>query len=190
VDKVNEFRKVVGDKSKTLEERRFALRFLLQCVQDLHQPCHVGDNHDLGGNGTQVRWFDQRSNMHKIWDVGIIEWNTRDEDIWLSELVELDTPENRAAWMSGTAEDWATESLFLARAAYVVRGTDQRIKAGQKPGKEYQAKHLPVVRRRLCQAGLRLAMVLNEAFGGGVNRYVGDRNRARGQLHDLVDWLC
>jgi S1/P1 Nuclease len=32
-------------------------------------------------------------------------------------------------------------------------------------GDEYQAKSLPVAKRRLYQAGVRLAMVLNEAFG-------------------------
>jgi hypothetical protein len=73
VDKINEFRKVVGDKSKSVEERRFALRFLIHCIQDLHQPCHVGDNHDRGGNDTQVRWFDTGSNLHKVWDSGIVE---------------------------------------------------------------------------------------------------------------------
>jgi hypothetical protein len=46
VDKINEFREVVKDKSKSIEERRFALRFLLHCIEDLHQPCHVGDNQE------------------------------------------------------------------------------------------------------------------------------------------------
>jgi hypothetical protein len=55
IDKVNEFRKVVGVKSRSIEDRRFALRFLVHCLQDMHQPCHVGDNHDKGGNQTQVR---------------------------------------------------------------------------------------------------------------------------------------
>ena len=58
VDKINEFRKVVKDKSKPIEERRFALRFLIHCVEDMHMPMHVGDNHDRGGNDTQVRFFD------------------------------------------------------------------------------------------------------------------------------------
>jgi hypothetical protein len=66
--------------------------------------------------------------------------------------------------MAGTPEQWATESLLAAREAYLVPGTTRRLKSGEKLGDEYQAKHLPVVRRRLCQAGLRLAMVLNEAF--------------------------
>jgi hypothetical protein len=164
VDKIAEFRAILKDSSRSVEDRRFALRFLLHLIGDLHQPCHVGDNHDKGGNLTQVRWFDRGSNMHRVWDTGIIERAGGTEDFWLAELAELDTVETRAAWMSRTVEDWATESLFLARAAYEIPGTDQRIKSGQKLGNEYQAKHLPVVRRRLCQAAMRLAMVLNEAF--------------------------
>jgi hypothetical protein len=164
VDKINEFRKVVGDKSKSIDERRFALRFLVHCLQDMHQPCHVGDNRDRGGNDTQVRWFDIGSNMHRVWDTNIIEWNTRSEDIWLTGLGELDTAVNQAKWMAGTVEDWATESLLAAREAYLIPGTDKRLKFGQKLGKEYYDKHLPVVRVRICQAGVRLAMVLNEAF--------------------------
>jgi hypothetical protein len=58
VDKINEFRLVVKGKSKSIEERRFALRFLLHRLQDMHQPLHVGDNPGKGGNLTQVRWFD------------------------------------------------------------------------------------------------------------------------------------
>jgi S1/P1 Nuclease len=164
VEKINEFRQVVKDKSKSIEERRLALWFLLHCIGDLHQPCHVGDNHDKGGNLTQVQWFDRGSNMHRVWDSGIIERAGDTEDFWLADLAELDTAENRAAWMAGKVEDWATESLLAARAAYQVHGSDKRIKSGQKLGEGYQAAHLPVVRRRLCQAGLRLAWVLNEAF--------------------------
>jgi hypothetical protein len=54
VDKINEFRKVVGDKGKSIEERRFALRFLVHCLQDMHQPCHVSANRDQGGNNTTL----------------------------------------------------------------------------------------------------------------------------------------
>ena len=49
VDKINEFRLVIKDKTKTVEERRFALRFLIHCVEDMHMPMHVGDNKDKGG---------------------------------------------------------------------------------------------------------------------------------------------
>jgi hypothetical protein len=118
VDKINEFRLVVKDKTKSIEDRRFALRFLIHCIEDMHQPCRVGDNHDKGGNLTQVRWFDRGSNMHRVWDSGIIERAGDSEDFWLADLAEFDTEQSRKVWMGGTPEEWATESLLAARQAY------------------------------------------------------------------------
>jgi hypothetical protein len=164
VDKINEFRQTVRDKTKTVLERRFALRFLIHCIEDLHMPLHVGDNNDKGGNLTQIRWFDEGSNMHRVWDSGIMEKSGNTEDYWAAALAALDTAENRAAWTKGAVEDWATESLVAARAAYLIPGTEERIKSGQKLSGEYLARHVPVVKKRLCQAGIRLAQVLNEAF--------------------------
>ena len=81
VDKINEFRLVIKDKTKTVEERRFALRFLIHCIEDMHQPCHVGDNKDKGGNRTQVRFFDRGTNMHALWDTLMIERTATAEDV-------------------------------------------------------------------------------------------------------------
>lgn len=67
--------------------------------------------------------------------------------------------------MKGSPEDWATESLLAAREAYQDPAAGQRLKLGTKLTDVYREKSLPVVRRRLSQAGVRLAMVLNEAFG-------------------------
>jgi hypothetical protein len=89
VDKINELRLVVKDKTKSIEDRRFALRFLIHCIEDMHQPCHVGDNHDKGGNQTQVRWFTRGSNMHRVWDSGIVERAGTTEDFWLGDLAAL-----------------------------------------------------------------------------------------------------
>ena len=164
VDKINEFRVVVRDKSKTVEERRFALRFLVHCLEDLHMPMHVGDNKDKGGNRTQVRFFDKGTNIHRLWDNDLIARGGRTEDFWLANLVELDTPENRTAWMAGTVEEWATESLLAARAAYLIPGTNERLKRGQKLAEAYYEANLPVARGRLYQGGIQLAWVLNEAF--------------------------
>jgi len=102
--------------------------------------------------------------MHRLWDSDLIEWNTSSEKVWLDELAELDTPEARAITSRGTVEEWATESLTAARGAYVVPTTGQRIKRGEKLAKAYFDANLPIVRRRLYQGGIRLAMVLNQAF--------------------------
>ena len=164
VDKINEFKAPLKDPGRLVEDRRFALRFLIHCVEDMHQPCHVGDNGDKGGNRTQVRFFDRGTNMHALWDSGMIERVSKSEDVWLADLAALDTPEARQEAMKGTVEDWATESLLAARQAYQVPETGNRLKSGQKLGDAYLEANLPVVRRRLCQSGIRLAMVLNEAF--------------------------
>jgi nuclease S1 len=152
------------DPSKSVEDRRFALRFFIHCVEDMHMPMHVGDNHDGGGNDTQGRFFDRGTNMHKLWDTDMIERADKTEDFWLTELDKLDTPEGLQVAMKRTVEDWATQSLLAARRAYQVPETGMRIKPGQKLGGQYFAKSMPVVRERLYQAGVRLATVLNEAF--------------------------
>ena len=64
----------------------------------------------------------------------------------------------------GSVEDWATESLLEARAAYQDPATGQRMKRGTKLGDAYYVRSLPVVKRRLYEAGMRLAWVLSEAF--------------------------
>jgi hypothetical protein len=164
VDKIAEFRDILKDQSRTIQERRLALRFVVHLVEDVHMPLHVGDNHDRGGNDTQVRWFEFGSNMHRVWDTQMIEKTANTEDAWLNKLRELDSESIRLKWMSGTVEDWATESLLLARAAYLIPGTGAPIKSGQELGDPYHTANLPSVRQRLAQAGVRLAWVLNQAF--------------------------
>ena len=149
VDKINEFRAVLKDASRSRDEKRFALRFLIHCIEDLHMPMHVGESHDRGGNDTQVRFFDRGTNMHRLWDTDMIARVGDTEDFWLKDLAAPDTLEARAAAMKGTVEDWATESLLAARQAYQVPETGNRLKPGQKLADAYLEANVPVVRRWL-----------------------------------------
>jgi hypothetical protein len=117
VDKIHEFRRTLKDPIKSVEDRRFALRFLVHCVEDLHMPLHVGENHDKGGNTLQVRWFDCGSNLHRVWDSGIIDHVARGEDGWLDDLIAMDTPEARQKTQGGSVEDSAIEFLVADRRA-------------------------------------------------------------------------
>jgi hypothetical protein len=164
VDKIHDFKVIVKDSSQSIDDRRVALRFLVHFVEDLHMPMHVGDNNDKGGNQTQVRFFDRGTNMHSLWDSGMIEYVCDTEEFWLKDLAALDSPEARAMAMKGTIEDWATESLLASRQAYQVPETGKRLKSGQKLSGAYFDANLPVLRRRLYQASVRVAIVLNEAF--------------------------
>ncbi len=51
MDKIIEFRAALKDQTKSKDDRRFALRFLIHCVEDLHMPMRVGDNNDKGETG-------------------------------------------------------------------------------------------------------------------------------------------
>ena len=93
----------------------------------------------------QVQFFDKGTNLHRLWDSDMIERYNTSEDAWLAELATLATPENQKAWTTGTVEDWATESLLAARAAYLVPTTDKRLKPGEKLGAEYMEANLPIV---------------------------------------------
>jgi nuclease S1 len=163
VEKIKEFRKTLQDPTKSVEDRRFALRFLIHCVEDMHMPMHV-DNHDRGGNDTQVGFFDQGTNMHSLWDGGMIQRMSDREDHWLKEIAVLPSAQSPDESAAGTVEDWATESLLAAREAYVDPAMGRRIKSGDKLGLDYHNKNIPVVKERMFLAGIRLARVLNETF--------------------------
>ena len=74
----------------------------------------------------------------------------------------MDTDDARDEAQAGSVEDRATESQPAAREAYQDAATGQRIKPGAKLGDAYLEANLPVAKRRLYEAGARLAWVLNE----------------------------
>lgn len=170
VRKVADFRRALADKDSPREERQKALRFLVHFLQDMHQPVHVGDRSDRGGNDLQVRFFGEGSNLHRVWDSGLIERGFDHESTLLLDLTALTTGEDAAAWPDGTVEDWADESLAAARAAYRDPATGRDLRKGAKLGEGYHAANLPVARRRLAQAGVRLAETLNGLFPDPVDR--------------------
>ena len=165
VSKVEEFARVVADPTTPLEQRRVALRFLVHFVQDLHQPLHVGDRGDRGGNDLQVRFFGRGSNLHHVWDTGLIERAYDDETELAHDLDTLADGPISACWASGTIDQWATESLMAARLAYLNPADATPLRPGAKLGGAYQESNLPIARLRLAQSGVRLAAVLNEALG-------------------------
>jgi hypothetical protein len=186
VSKIHELRAALANEAAPRDERRQALRLLVHLVEDLHQPLHVGDRSDRGGNDLQVQFFDRGTNLHRLWDEDIVERHATDESTWVAELDALAKSDAARAWSKGTVESWADESLALARQAYAVppAGGPQAapsntsaggpsvatLQPGAKIGQDYFDRALPVVRRRLAQAAVRLASMLNEIFQTGQTR--------------------
>ena len=133
-----------------------ALRFLIHLIGDLHQPLHVGRGDDKGGNDFQVQWMKKGSNLHRVWDSGLIEL----QELSYTELAAgLRTPSKveLRAWAQGTTAQWAEEALLLRPRVYSVE-------RGAELGYAYSYANWPLVREQLLKAGIRLAAVLNEVF--------------------------
>jgi nuclease S1 len=164
VSKIAEFRRLLADRNAARADRQKALRFLVHLVQDIHQPLHVGDRGDRGGNDLQLQFFGRGSNLHRIWDSGLLEHGHEHEAALFRHLDATTTPELAGRWTQGTVVDWANESLASARRAYRLPRTDAELRPGMRLGREYEDVHLPVARLRVKQSGVRLAAMLNGIF--------------------------
>jgi hypothetical protein len=165
VSKIRHFRKVLADRRAPLRERRRALLFLVHFVEDVHQPLHVGDDRDRGGNLTQVQFLGEGTNLHRLWDTDLIDYAGTNENAWVEQVERLITPEKVAEWSRGAVEVWASEGLEAARRAYQAPdGSGRVIRSGAILGEDYARLALPIARERLARAGVRLANELNAIF--------------------------
>jgi S1/P1 Nuclease len=55
------------------DEKRIALRFVAHLVGDIHQPLHAGFAEDRGDNSVDVRFNGRKTNLHSLWDTGLVE---------------------------------------------------------------------------------------------------------------------
>jgi hypothetical protein len=49
------------------------LKMLIHLVGDMHCPLHLGHASDRGANSIQIRWFRNETNLHSLWDSGLID---------------------------------------------------------------------------------------------------------------------
>jgi hypothetical protein len=159
-----------------------SLKFLGHWIGDLHQPLHVSFADDRGGTRIVDGSGACAADLHSVWDWCIIEQALGENARAIGRrLHEAITSAERTAWQAGQVKDWATESLALARDAsvrYCVQnGTVCEYDAGRptyRPGSRermvkadaaYVEAHTAAVVERLKQGGVRLAALLNRAFG-------------------------
>jgi len=162
VGAVKRFRGVVGYAGASVRERSEALKYLIHFVGDLHQPLHVGDRGDRGGNDVKVVWRGRETNLHAVWDSDLlIAWSVS-EGRYLQSLrrrIGRMTPEERDRLASGSVEGWAMDGSAFSRDVVY------QAPAGAEIPPEYLRAAGPVLDLVLIQAGLRLARVINEALG-------------------------
>lgn len=148
----------LGNRKQDRRARAQALLFLIHFVADVHQPLHAEDNDDKGGNEVRVRIGRERANLHRVWDVDVVEVLGFDPDTVAAGIESGITPAERKAWASGTPVDWANEAHAIAREQIYppLQGArDLRLP------RDYAWREADVARRQLAKAGVRLAWLLN-----------------------------
>ncbi len=161
VEAIRWYRRVMVDEEAPLNLRRIALRFVVHLVGDIHEPLHAGHSEDRGGNEIYVNYGGLRVRLHKLWDAKTKIIEVKEQGSSAEIAVRLDegvTPDERQAWKSGTAAEWAEESLKLAR-TYAYKLPETGVITD-----EYVRRARTVMSRRLAQGGIRLAWILNEDF--------------------------
>ncbi len=163
--KIKQYRKILADKGRPKQDRQRALLFLVHFVADVHQPLHVGDNGDRGGNDTQVQFLGEATNLHKLWDSDLIRHVGGNDRAWVARIERAATPEAAKTWSRGTVEDWADESLQAAKFAYADPGTGPRpIATGATLSPGYAHRVGPTLVDQMAHASVRLADELNAIF--------------------------
>lgn len=161
-----EFADALGDPARPHEERVDALRLVAHFVGDVHQPLHV--SHPDGSGGASVRVFlgGARTQLHAAWDSGFLRLHLERAGLrWRPFALDLHgavSAEDRRRWTGAPdPRAWADESLDLAR-----RHTFG-VRSGSTLGPDTVSTAIPVIERRLQQAGVRLAALLDDRLAPG-----------------------
>lgn len=156
VERINAMIATLKSADSTRETKVVALKFLVHLVGDLHQPLHVGNGEDRGGNSVKVNFFYENSNLHRVWDSDMINHKLYSYTE-LASIIDHTSESQVSVWISGSAAQWAEENLQYREQIYDT-GDPERM------GYEYVYKNWDLVEQQLLKAGIRLAGILNDIY--------------------------
>ncbi|MBS1161704.1 MAG: hypothetical protein H6R15_4123 [Proteobacteria bacterium] len=149
------------------QQMAWALPWLVHLVGDIHQPLHVGQPGDEGGNRQEIENpFNKRrpfSSLHTYWDDLPGPSNLRGKRL---EKTVSDLLERYPAPPQGTVGRWRDESHRLLAAAYPPASGSLLPSIDQ----EFDRQAHTVAQRRLVAAGYRLGRLLERIFRQRVSR--------------------
>lgn len=154
---------ILSDRRRPRAERAEALKWVVHLLEDLHMPLHVGDRGDRGGNDLILTFEGRRTNLHALWDYGMIE-ALGHTDVSLAGAIRDDLRRQRdpGRMARGDVLDWAMESHQLSRNLVY-----HALPASLEVDQAYLDIVRPALRLQLLRASVRLAAVLNRALGDG-----------------------
>lgn len=146
---------ILQNPKATKDEKALALKMVIHLSGDIHQPMHLGHATDLGGNKTPVKFFDNATNLHSVWDSRLPEaahkWSYTE---WADQLDRV-SPMDEILLTSGNVDDWAKDTYLICSEVY------DKTPKGTVISYDYIANWTPTVEQQFLKGGLRLARLLN-----------------------------
>ena len=156
VEKINEFIETLKNKKSKKEEKQIALKFIVHLIGDLHQPLHVGNGLDRGGNDVRLKWFNESTNLHSIWDSKLIDFQKLSYSEYANYILLKEDRGKIRKWQGDDILTYIHESRDLRNQCYDFSGENLKW--------EYFYKHKELLEKRLLQGGVRLSGELNRIF--------------------------
>jgi nuclease S1 len=161
VQKIEDFEAMLRDPNAPAAERREALMFVIHFIGDMHQPLHSSDDKDKGGNDKHVTFNGRPTNLHSLWDGGLLGQIGKEDDLF--PIWSADSAKHKKKYAKGSVEDWAEECHKLS--VKIVYGKLPKTDDKTKPyaiDAAYVKKADPLIKEQVEKAGARLARALNE----------------------------
>lgn len=163
--------RVLADESLPDAIRLEALAFMVHFAGDVHMPLHSGDHEDSGGNDRKADYgIKPGLNLHGIWDGPLAERAISDP---ADPVARRYSPAERTELGGGKPDDWGRESWEIARGfVYPTAFDSDDVCAAPLPDQtaltqDDIVRGVPIARRRVVQAGVRIADLLESAFAPG-----------------------
>ena len=156
VEKVDEFINTLKDRKTTKVNKQIALKFLVHLIGDLHQPLHVGNGNDRGGNSVRLKWFGESTNLHSIWDTKLIDYQKLSYTEYANYLLLDENRSKIRKWQGDPLLTYVHESRDLRTQCYEYSKEDLKW--------EYYYANKDLLEQRLLQGGIRLSGELNRIF--------------------------
>ncbi len=136
------------------EQINTKIKILFHLIGDLHQPLHVGYGEDKGGNQMQINYNFRGTNLHSLWDSGIIEY----KKINLLDCLNANkySKNEIRAIQDINVVHWATDSRTNLVQIYKT--------GGNKINEEYVDSNVPLIENQILKAGIRLSGALINVF--------------------------
>jgi hypothetical protein len=118
---------------------------------------HAARPEDRGGNAMKLYWFNSSTNLHRLWDEQLVEYQQLSYTEHVA-AINFATAEQVRQWQKDPIRQWIYESYRIAAKLYT------EVKENDRLSYPYNYYHVDTMNQRLLKAGIRLAGILNSIY--------------------------